>query len=818
MLLAGLLILALCGPVWLRSSRKQLLLFAVDQSESIDSSARQQANEWLKLATKSAVGSGADVRFLPFDSTPRPISVDWPQDEQKSNSNTTQSPTAETDLPCPGTDLVAAIRAAAAAIPPSRVGTIFLLSDGNQTGIDSPISTASAAKLPVCTIPLPSRREPEVQLAHLEAPLQVRQGESFFLEVTVNSNRETTGFVDLYRGGIRIQQTQAQPVQIEEGETRFRFQQTAPDRRQETYTARLRGFEDTILDNNHASAIVYAQGRPRVLLLDSNPDQTDVLRWALDEQSIDVEARPAEGVPRSLTELQGYECLILSNVPATAMSARQMELIRLYVQETGGGLIMLGGDQSFGLGGYYRSEIDEILPVRSNFEKELEKPSLSMMLLIDRSGSMGGEKIELAKDAAKAAVELLGPRDSIGITVFDDRAHTVSDLQPTAAGDAILNAISSITASGGTNMYPAMVEARDALRNSSARLKHVILLSDGRSQPGDFAALAGEMASGDITLSTVALGVESSTELLEQLAQIGGGRYYYCDSAEAVPQVFARETIEASRSALNELPFLPQLDRPTNVLSGIDLELAPMLLGYVVTRPKPTAELILTTEAGDPLLTWWRYGLGMSVAFTSDAHSRWAAEWQSWPDFGPFWAQVVRHAMRKDDSLGLSMDVKREGATLQVIVDAISDQGDFLSEPSPVLTVIDPNLQRSRHAMRATAPGRFAAELPVRQQGAWHLEVVRDTVDETASRLSRGISVGYPDELRMLPTNVSILQQIADVSGGRYDTAPYTVADADERTARQPLPLWPWLLMAALLLFIVDVALRRLEFRFAGTL
>ena len=227
----------------------------------------------------------------------------------------------------------------------------------------------------------------------------------------VNANQSASGYIDIYRGDIKIGDGNQESVKLKPGENKFRVRQTIVGQRQVTFAARLRGFgaTDTLLDNNEAMALVAASGRPRILMIDPDTDQTDSMRWALDEQKIDVEVRPPEGVPSSLAELQGYECLVLSNVPATAMTMRQMDVIRTYVQELGGGLVMLGGDQSFGLGGYYRTQLEEILPVRSNFEKEREKPSLAMVLVIDKSGSMGGQKIELAKDAARAAVELLGP-------------------------------------------------------------------------------------------------------------------------------------------------------------------------------------------------------------------------------------------------------------------------------------------------------------------------------------------------------------------------------------------------------------------------
>lgn len=845
---ASLIALALCGLVLLRPSPRQMVVVAVDTSLSIDEAAREKANAWIAGALRDAESfSDTELRFMEFDSSVRETTDVWAEATQRAEINPVSNrpgsgPENETgaiakqpgghadepaqleagateptpsiadtaDAPSPGTDIAAAIRSAAASVPPSYVPKLVLLTDGNATRGDA-VAAAASTGIPVYTVPLPVRSEPEVQLASVESPAQVRQGEPFYVEVVVNANRPARGIIDLFRGDVKIGDGD-QSVELEEGENRFRFRQSITGQRQVTFAAALRGFNDsdTLLDNNTASALVAAEGKPRVLLVDSDPNQTDALRWALGEQAIDVEVRPPEGIPRDMAELQGFECLILSNVPATAMSMRQMDVIRTYVQDLGGGLVMLGGDQSFGLGGYYRTQLEEILPVRSNFEKEREKPSLAMVLVIDKSGSMGGEKIELAKDAARAAVELLSPRDSVGVIAFDGASYWICELRAASDRGYITDQISTIDAGGGTTMYPAMEDAYQALRTASAKLKHCILLTDGISSPGDFEGLASEMAASQMTVSTVGMGQGASEQLLEDIARLGNGRYYFCDDPQSVPQVFAKETVEASKSAINELPFLPQSVRPTSVLQDIELDLAPLLLGYVVTRPKPTSEFILASESGDPLLAWWRYGLGMTVAFTSDAKSRWAAEWLAWPDFGPFWAQVVRHAMRKNDGRGVFVEAIRNDDTTRIIVDSADTSGQFVDTAATTLTVIDPGLKTEKIEMQQTAPGRYEAEVPTRRRGAYQFDIAQQRA-EGVQRQSRGVVLGYPDELRLLPTNETQLKQIAAVSGGAFAAAPDAVLQPDGRTARQPVPLWPYLLMAAIGVFVADVGLRRID-------
>jgi Mg-chelatase subunit ChlD len=662
-----LIVLALAGLSLLRPTKRQHVVFAVDRSLSIGDVAQQRIDQLLRRAEQARGGD-------------RMTTLDFGTDGGRT------------------TNIAQAITLAAASMDPNRVPHLVLITDGNETQGDAR-HTATGAAMRISTIALPARDEPEVQVSRVGAPAQVRVGEPFDLVVTIDANRSGAGMVEVFRGAHRVAR---QTVQLVAGENELRLRQTADSGRMVEFTVRVSGFEDTLLDNNAAGAMVFAQGRPRVLLIDSQPRTARHLARALAQQQIDMDIRPPQGMPVSLAELQGYELLIVSNVAATDLSLEQMETARSYVRDLGGGLIMIGGDQSFGLGGYYKTPIEQILPVRSDIEKQSQKPSLAMMLVIDKSGSMGGLKIELAKDAARSAVELLGPRDQIGVIAFDSDPFVVSELHSAADARFVMGRIASITAGGGTSMAAPLQQAYDDLLATSAQLKHVIVLTDGQSAPGDFDAIAANMAAARITLTTVAVGGDADRIMLERIAQIGGGRHYFTDDPSTIPQIFARETIAAGNSAMNEQPFRPQVMRYSPAISGIDFGRAPYLLGYVTTRPKATSEVILTTEAGDPLLAWWRYGLGMTAAFTSDAKAVWAAEWISWEGFGPFWAQVVRHVMRKSASQGMIAHVEPG----KVTVDVVDGDSQYRNDARIGMTIVGPNLSAQRVTMQRVAPGR----------------------------------------------------------------------------------------------------------------
>ena len=814
-----LLVLALAGLNLLSSTREQFVIFAIDRSESVGDDASQAAESFVSRAVARA--GPHQYALLPFAARPGAIlpRADYERARERAKLEspglngrppaTDASPATKPKNEDRGTDIASALQVAAAAIPPFYVPRIVLLSDGNQTMGDArEAALALRGKVRVDTMALPARTDPEVQLSAVNAPTQVLEGESFNLEIVIDANHDDAGRVEIYRGDVKVAD---QEVKLKPGETRLTLKQSLLQGGLTPLSARLRGFKDTLLDNNNDFALVYSAGKPRVLLVESELDQAKHLTWALEEQNMQVDQRPPRGLPESLAELQGYDLLILSNVAATSMTRLQMEVVRSYVQDLGGGLIMLGGDQSFGLGGYYKTTIEEILPVRSDFEKEKEKPSLAMLLVIDKSGSMGGEKIEMAKEAARAAVELLGPSDQIGVLAFEGENFWVSELHPCSDKAFVLDRIAMLEAGGGTVMAPAMEEGYDVLRGAIAKLKHMIILTDGVSSPGDFQGIAQAMAGDRITLSTVAMGSDADTALLEELANLGNGRFYAADDPSQVPQIFAKETVTASKSAINEQPFMASVARPSQVLNELAMEEAPFLLGYVVTRPKPTSEVILATEAGDPLLAWWRYGLGMSVAFTSDAKSRWAAEWLNWPQFGQFWAQVARHALRKAEARGTVVQVARSGQQAHVALDAIEPSGRFMNEADTELSLVDPSLGTRKLAMPQTAPGRYEVDFDARQAGAYQLVISQKKAGALLAQQSRGLALGYPDELRLRPPNEALLKSLAEQTGGQFQPNPEAVFAPSPTAAARATPLWPWLSALAACLFVLDVALRRLD-------
>lgn len=711
------------------------------------------------------------------------------------------------------TDLIAAARAAQARIPSGYVPQMLIYSDGRSLGDLEQLATELAtAGIRADIVPVEQPDAPEVLVKTVSAPSRVRKDEPFTVKAEVTANKPSPAKLRIYRQGILAGE---QDVELDAGLNRFDFEQNAGDDRVASISVEVITEEDTIADNNRLETLVQTTTESRVLLITDDPRQTRFLALALRQQGISLEVRPPTGIPLSLSDLENYDLMMIANVPASAFSPGQMTMVARYVSDLGGGFLMIGGEESFGLGGYALTPIDDILPVKSSFEREKENPSLGLALVIDKSGSMNGVKMEMAKEAARAAIELLSPNDFAGVVVFDGQAFWAAELQQVTDKYGLANLISTIQPGGGTSIAPAMELAYSQLALSSAKIKHVILLTDGHSQPGPFYELTSQMVQSQITVSAVGVGTSADVGLLEQIARWGNGRFYFTQEAQSIPQIFAKETMTASKSAIKELPFQAIATRSVPFLEGIDMEFAPFLYGYVMTEPKPTAEVWLITERGEPLLASWRFGLGTVAAFTSDTRNRWAVEWLNWPGFGKFWAQTLRRFARPQSLNAFPAEIAKSPDGVKTIaVDTIDNRGNLLTGLTATATIIRPDGETEEISLEETAPGRLEAPLEATSRGNTFASIIlRDESGDIVDRVNVTHSEGYPPEFQLDGIDEDALRTLAERTGGTFDAKREDVLRADDRIATREIPLWPFLLATALGLFLGDVAVRRWPLR-----
>lgn len=794
-LLVILVGLALADPRWLRQTDRQHVLWLVDASRSV-----------------GREGVNAALKFIAAANQPRPLA-----DQSRAAFAGSAAMLADTaalqalnpaTLDDTRTDIAQALSFADANFPPGFNKTIVLFSDGVETSGDVAGLTATlrARGLRMHTVLVTPPDNPEVLVRSVTAPPVVAQGEPFRVTTEIVSNRDEAAELDLFRNAVKAGTLQ---VQLHKGVNRFETTQSASDAKLLEFVAQVRAPEDTLADNNSASTVVQSRGKSRVLLLTDKPPLSRYLALALGQEDVALDIRPPSGAPDDYADVQSYDLVIMDNVPATDLTPAQMRLLASYVRDFGGGLIMLGGDKSFGLGGYFRTPIEDILPVSCDFQKDKENPSLGLLLVIDRSGSMEGPKVEMAKEAAKAAVDLLSPQDYVGVIAFDTEAYWVSPMQSAADKVGIEGRISTITPGGGTNFAPGLIMAEEALRSTPAKLKHVVLMTDGLTIPGPFYDLVTKLTGEQVTVSAVGVGTDADQAFLQQFAEWGHGRYYYTDNPGSIPQIFARETMIASKSSLQESPFQAKVVRNADFLTGIPWDTSPYLLGQVLVKVKPTAELWLVSDHGQPLLATWRYGLGQAAAFTSDARNRWAVEWLHWEGFGRFWAQLARRLRRPAALKNFPATVTPENNGFRLRLDAVNEAGAFLSDLTGEAMVMGPDGTSRKYPLELTGPGQFEMFWPAPARGTYHAQLLLKRGDQIVDQQYASGTVGYPDEFSLKPPDEASMRALAAATGGKYNPAPGEILDGAPRQADVERELWPWLIAAATLLFLADVATRR---------
>jgi len=779
------------------------VLFVVDSSLSIPPDNLEWARDYIKKQVKK-LPKGDKVGVVIFGKSAM-LEESLSRDPDISQFSSIISPQY--------TDISRAIQLATAVFPESTVKRVVLISDGNENlgNSEHQASLASARGVQIDCLPYPPRDFPEVLVSSFESQGNVTKGEPFALKLEVYSTRKVRGIVRVSRNNREIAR---EKVDIAPGKNMFTIAQNIDQPGNYQYKASLEVEEDRFPHNNTSETLTVVQGHPRVLYLYSDPRQKKLIPPFLVDQKFKLEVKDPSGLPANLQEMSGYQSVIFDNVSGLGLSPRQMKMMENYVKDLGGGFIMIGGENSFGAGGYYKSPVERILPVDLDIKKSKNLPSLAMVLCIDKSGSMGSmtggvEKMKLAREAGIATTELLSPADSLGVIGFDYAAKWVSPLQYVRNRQRIVNEIASIRAGGGTSMYPALNSAYIALKGTRAMLKHVIVLTDGRSAPGDFEGIAKEMLKDNITISTVGVGKDADIEFLRDLAKWGQGRFYYTDEAGLLPRIFVRESILAGRSALVEEKFIPKKAGPGEFLKGINMEKMPPLLGYVMTIPKNRAQLILGTHQDDPLLAYWRIGLGKSVAFTSDDGLRWAKNWVSWKEFPAFWTQMVRWTLPVIRSERFRVDMKIEGGRGKIIVEAIDETGKLLNFLPLYARVISPSGETDMVSLSQSASGRYEGNIFAEEVGTYFVNVVEEIEGQPRTGRIHAFTIPYSPEYRSFKTNTYLLRRIASITGGNLISPGDNIFRKGSRVVHFPKPAWMELLLIALLLFPLDIALRR---------
>lgn len=870
-LLATAIVLSLARPSLLSERAKVSAVALVDVSDSMSDKQLAAAGNAVAELRQLAAQRGDELHLLTFAARPRLVPLpppDQPLPPLRPSAPAAAAATAGKDRstlqPPPttpsgsgaavdpsATNLQAALQLSYGLHAPDALRRVLIFSDGNQTEGDvlAEAQAARARGVRVGYFPLAAEPQPEVLVRELrlsggpDADSQLKVGAPFTLEAEIYASPAQRVRVTLYQDEVENPGDGHRDIDLQPGRNLVRFRSEPKTPGYVNYRVKLSPvpaeggapappLRDFFAGNNQALLSLAVKGRPRVLYIEGDPPSRGYLQQALTSENIDVEARNPYGMPHSVKELLPYDLVLLSDTSATLISQAQMLAIESYVRDYGGGFIMTGGENSFGSGGYQGTQLEKLLPVRFDQEKKRDQPSLGLVLCIDRSGSMSGPKLELAKDAARATAELLGADDLIGVVAFDSQATPLVRLQRAQNRVRISSDISRLVAGGGTQLLPPLQEAYQQLVSAPAKIKHVILLTDGQAEYQGIIELVDQMVASKITVSTVGVGSGADQTLLTAIAEHGNGRFYYTQDANSIPKIFTKETTQVARSALVEERVRPQVQKYVELLDGVGIEGAPPLRGYVATKPKPLAEVILVSPQAEPILARWRQGLGQAVAFTSDVKNRWAVDWLRWPGYAKFWAQLVRSTMRHDARArgqGYELAAVSTPPYVKVRVDAVSGDDRFVSNLTTQLEVIAPTpglpglpggkgevVQRA--AMPVVAPGRYEAELRLPRTGAFLLRAIHRSKAAEPGALgpivaeSWGtLALSYPREYLALPPDLELLSQVAAVTAGsRYESAAAALDPGDEKI-RYLRALWQWLCGAAIALLLLDVLFRRVR-------
>jgi len=816
--LLTLVVLALAGLQVRLPSNLLTNVFVLDVSDSISPEQRAYGEDWIRRAVEGMPkGDRAAIVVFGEDAL-----VERLASEERALAELTSAPVTTR------TDIASALQLALALFPDEGAGRMVLLSDGREN-LESALRQAELAAsqgIQLQYVALgQSTTQQEVLLDGLESPSQVREGQDFELKVTIQSSARTGGTLRVFADGELIDTRQ---LMLQEGLNRYQVPVKDSLAGFHRYRALIMPDADTYLQNNEAGAFTVVYGPPNVLVVEGTPGESRNLVEALQTAKMTATVVEPAHLPVTLPELARYDAVVMVDVPATALPAGAMETLPVYVRELGRGLLMSGGANTYGAGGYLRTPLEAALPVDMDVKSKDREANLALVLTVDKSGSMGrchcdnpdlnqtytrrevGQpKVDIAKEAIMRSSSALSTQDYLGVVAFDSQAHWALNLSPLVDALALEGSIGAIVADGQTNLESGLMAAYEAVKDAPASRKHIILMTDGWVRTGNMIPLAQKMRAEGITLSVVAAG-QGSAEYLKALAEAGGGSYYAATDMMSVPDIFLKETVKSVGQYIIEEPFYPLPGLPSPILKGMDLANLPVLRGYNGTSAKRTARIDLLTARGDPLLASWQYGLGRAAAWTSDLKGQWASNWVSWDGFARFAAQLVGWVLPMPQVEGLSARVTLQEPGALLHLDAQDSEGQPLNGLTVQGRLVDPQLGVREVKLKQVGAGKYESLARLNQPGAYLVTISAYQDVLPIGQVTAGLVVPYSPEYRTGGLNLPLLDALGRASGGGPISDPTQAFFHNLKAVSGAQQVWRGLLLVVALLFPLDVALRRL--------
>ena len=481
------------------------------------------------------------------------------------------------------------------------------------------------------------------------------------------------------------------------------------------------------------------------------------------------------------------------------------------VRDFGVGLVCIGGDQAFAAGGYRNTPLERTLPVSMELNSKKVLPPGALVLVMHGMEFNNGNQV--ARQCAIGVLDAMGPNDEFGVVLWDGQDRWLFPLTKVGDKQDLGRQIMGMNQGDLPSFQNVMTMGYQGLKESSASIRHMILFSDGDpGAPSD--ELMASFRAERITVSTVLIAGHAGPDTMIEIAEKGDGRFYNITNPAELPQIFLKETAVILKTAIYEEPFTPQQVASSEALSGFATGGYPQLFGYVATSEKPRAETPLLTAQGDPLLAHWQYGLGRAVAFTSDARAKGGSQWIGWARYQTFWSQLAHWSLRRVETGDLSVDVAIEQGSGIISVEAIDTDGNYRNFLDLQAVVVGPKGERQLTSLKQTAPGRYDAAFETRETGAYlvHLREMKNGVMRSSQVI--GANLDHSPEFAESRPNLARLERLAEVGGGKLLSRDFTADNPfehDRKKTFQPVELWEWLLKFAVILFPIDVGVRRIQ-------
>ncbi len=855
-----LIILALAGVQWVWISDKLTVIYVLDQSDSIP---RVRRDTMLRYAIRSVAKHRKDARgdrsgLIVFG---REAAIEFPPyDDDLPEVRRVESYLGRTDA----TNLESALKLAQASFPEDSAKRIVIVTDGNETvGGAAAVAQAMVEKgIGIDTVPINMSAKSEILVEKVDLPTNIRQGQPFETRIVVN-RLQTQADDSGVPGRLRLMRARGpsedvlvdQEVTLDKEVNVFPILDTIDQPAGYTYRAEFvpdNPADDTLQQNNRADAFTYIRGKGRVLLIEdwNAPGEYRALVEALLRNDIEVEVQPSDQLFTSLTDLQAYDCVVLAGVPRSSgesadaianFTDEQIEMLVTNTEQFGCGLIMLGGPNGFGAGGWANTELEKAMPVDFQIKNKKIEAVGALAMILHASEIAQGNYWQ--KRIGQAALEVLGPMDYCGVlqySVLGDSWLWGGQSGMLRVGEhraAMVSRLRRMTPGDMPDFQPSMQMALRSLVNTPASIKHMIIISDGDPTP-PAAGVLNQFAGNQIKISTVAVGAHGPAghQTLQNIATRTGGNYYVATNPAALPKIFQREAMRVSRPLVFEPDggVRPQITYPHEIVQGLSRDLPP-LRGFVLTSLKNSELVEVPIRANKPsesenqtILATWTYGLGRTAVFTSDTGKRWAGSWTDWAGFDQFFSQLVRWAMRPTKS-----DAKFSVATnvgdgrVEVVVNALDQDNEFLNFLDMQAVAVGPNLKPIPLIMRQAAPGRYVGSFDADNAGSYLVNVIPGP---GMAPVTTGASVPFSDEYRLRQTNFNMLQQLSKLEPDGGQAGAMTEAldndnldDLVEHNAfRSGLPramslqdIWPLCLVIGALCLFGDVFVRRVSLDYA---